>query len=68
MALINKKLNPGIETLFLNTNEQYMYLSSSVVKEVARNGGDIACFVHPAVEKDIRNAIIKEMKEKEIRK
>ena len=68
MALINKKLNRSVETLFLNTNAKYMYLSSSIVKEVARNGGDIADFVHPAVEDEIRTAILKEMEEKESEK
>ena len=57
MALINKKLNREVETLFLNTNAKYMYLSSSIVKEVARNGGDISDFVHPAVIDDIKNTI-----------
>lgn len=57
MALTNKKLNPELETLFLNTNAKYMYLSSSIVKEVGKNGGDISEFVHPAVVKDIEKAI-----------
>ena len=57
MALINKKLNREVETLVFNTNAKYMYLSSSIVKEVARNGGDISDFVHPAVIDDIKNAI-----------
>ncbi len=57
MALTNKKLNPELETLFLNTNAKYMYLSSSIVKEVGKNGADISEFVHPAVVKDIQEAI-----------
>lgn len=59
MALTNKKLNPQLETLFLNTSAQYMYLSSSIVKEVGRNGGDISDFVHPAVVEDIKKAFEK---------
>jgi pantetheine-phosphate adenylyltransferase len=59
MALINKKLNREVETLFLTTNYKYMYLSSSIVKEVARNGGDITDFVHPEVAEDIKKAINK---------
>ncbi|HHX67939.1 MAG TPA: pantetheine-phosphate adenylyltransferase, partial [Gallicola sp.] len=39
MALMNNKLEPGIETLFMMTSSQYSYLSSSVVKEVASLGG-----------------------------
>ena len=62
MALINKKLNREIETLFLTTNAKYLYLSSSIVKEVAKNGGDITDFVHPAVAEDINNRIKKEIK------
>jgi pantetheine-phosphate adenylyltransferase len=45
MALTNKKLNPDLETIFLTTNTQYMYLSSSMVKQVASFGGDISDFV-----------------------
>ena len=59
MALTNKKLNPQLETLFLNTSAQYMYLSSSIVKEVGRNGGDISDFVHPAVVEDIKKVFEK---------
>ena len=62
MALINKKLNCEVETLFLNTNAKYLYLSSSIVKEVAKNGGDITDFVHPAVAEDIKKGILKEIK------
>ena len=62
MALINKKLNREVETLFLTTNAKYLYLSSSIVKEVAKNGGDITDFVHPAVAEDIKNRIKKEIK------
>ena len=62
MALINKKLNREVETLFLTTNAKYLYLSSSIVKEVAKNGGDITDFVHPAVAEDIKNRIEKALK------
>ncbi len=41
MALLNKNLEPGIETLFMMTSVNYSYLSSSAVKEIARNGGSI---------------------------
>jgi pantetheine-phosphate adenylyltransferase len=41
MALLNKNLEPDIETLFMMTNVRYSYLSSSAVKEIARNGGNI---------------------------
>ena len=53
MALTNKKLNPDIETLFLTTSTQYMYLSSSMVKQIASMHGDISDFVPAAIHKDI---------------
>ncbi len=49
MALVNQKLNPAIETLFMMTNSKYSYLSSSIVKEIAAFGGDIRSFVPPEV-------------------
>lgn len=45
MALANKKLNPDAETVFLTTRHQNMYLSSSLVKQIAGFGGDISDFV-----------------------
>ncbi|MFC1750209.1 pantetheine-phosphate adenylyltransferase [Pseudomonadota bacterium] len=46
---MNRKLAPEIETMFLMPAEQYAYISSSLVKEVARLGGDVAEFVHESV-------------------
>ncbi len=45
MALMNKKLSPEIETMFMMTNGRYSYLSSSIVKEVGRLGGDLTGLV-----------------------
>lgn len=45
MALINKKLNPDLDTMFLTASEKYTFLSSSVVKEMASYGADLAEFV-----------------------
>jgi pantetheine-phosphate adenylyltransferase len=45
MALTNRKLEPTIETVFLMPNEKFSYLSSSLIKDIARRGGDISCFV-----------------------
>lgn len=53
MALTNKKLNPEVETLFLTTSTQYMYLSSSMVKQIASMNGDISDFVPPQIHSDI---------------
>jgi pantetheine-phosphate adenylyltransferase len=49
MALMNRKLAPEIETLFLAPAFDHVYLSSSLVREVARFGGDVTDLVHPAV-------------------
>ena len=45
MSLTNTKLNPNVETLFMTTKSENMYLSSSIVREVARYGGDISDMV-----------------------
>ena len=57
MSLTNKKINDELETVFLTTNSEYMYLSSSVVKEIAKFGGDISDFVPEAVLNDIEKRI-----------
>ncbi len=49
MSMINKKLYPQVETVYLNTSQDYMYLSSSVVKQIASFGGDISMFVPEAI-------------------
>jgi pantetheine-phosphate adenylyltransferase len=49
MALVNQKLNPSIETMFMMTNSKYSYLSSSIVKEIAALGGDVSGLVPPEV-------------------
>jgi pantetheine-phosphate adenylyltransferase len=49
MALLNRKLDPDLETVFLMASEEYSYLTSSMVKEVASLGGPLKDFLHPAV-------------------
>lgn len=49
MALTNKKLNPNTETVFLTTSAENMYLSSSMVKQIASMGGNIDDFVPPVI-------------------
>jgi len=49
MAMMNRHLLPGLETVFLVPPEDATYLSSSLVREIARYGGDVSEFVHPAV-------------------
>ncbi|SFE41605.1 pantetheine-phosphate adenylyltransferase [Alteribacillus iranensis] len=50
-ASINRKLDPGIETFFMMTNNQYSYLSSSIVKEVAKYEADVSTLVPHVVQK-----------------
>lgn len=49
LAGMNRRLAPEVETLFLTPAEQYAYISSSLVKEIAAHGGDISAFVHTKV-------------------
>jgi pantetheine-phosphate adenylyltransferase len=49
MAMMNRHLLPGLETVFLVPPEDATYLSSSLVREVARYGGDVSTLVHPVV-------------------
>jgi len=54
IALTNKKLNPELETVFLATGLEYLFLSSSGVKEIARFGGNVQDFVPPLVAQYLR--------------
>jgi pantetheine-phosphate adenylyltransferase len=51
MALMNRNLNPKVETIFLMPKEEYTYLSSRIVKEIARLGGNVSSFVPACVAK-----------------
>ncbi|MBD9068839.1 MAG: pantetheine-phosphate adenylyltransferase [Butyricicoccus sp.] len=53
MALANRKLNAELDTVFLMTSSEYMYLSSSVVKDIAVHGGSVAGFVPDEIVQDI---------------
>lgn len=50
MAGMNRNLYPEVETLFLTPSEQYLFMSATIVREIARFGGDVSKFVHPLVE------------------
>ena len=54
MAGMNRSVYPDVETVFLTPGEQYMCISATMVREIARLGGDVAKFVHPTVEKRLR--------------
>jgi pantetheine-phosphate adenylyltransferase len=49
MAGMNRKLFPDIETVFLTPADEYMFISATMVREIARLGGDVRGFVHPVV-------------------
>jgi pantetheine-phosphate adenylyltransferase len=49
MAGMNRSLHPDVETVFLTPGEQYMFISATMVREIALFGGDVSKFVHPLV-------------------
>src|SRR5215216_2205201 len=59
MALMNRKLNAVVETIFLMPTEEYTYLSSRIVKEIARLGGDVTKFVPAQVAKALTTKLAK---------
>ena len=62
MAVINRKLNPGLETMFLASSEKYTYLSSTIVKEMARYGANLGDFLPREIVEDV-NRRMKELQE-----
>ena len=54
MAGMNRSLFPEVETVFLTPGEQYMFVSATMVREIARLGGDVSKFVQPCVEQRLR--------------
>ncbi len=61
MALMNRRLRPELETVFLMAAEQYSFVSSRIIKEVARLGGNIGGLVPPHVEARLRARFSKEL-------
>jgi len=59
LAGMNRNLKPDIETLFLTPSDQYMFISASMIREIAQLGGDVTPFVHPLVAKRLSEKIIK---------
>ncbi len=54
MAAMNRHLGPEVETIFMTPAEQFTFISSSLVREIAILGGDVSQFVHPAVQAELR--------------
>lgn len=59
LAGMNRNLKPDIETLFLTPSDQYMFISASMIREIAQLGGDVSPFVHPLVVQRLNEKIIK---------
>jgi pantetheine-phosphate adenylyltransferase len=57
LAGMNRTLAPGVETLFLTPSDRYLFLSATIVREIAVLGGDITAFVHPFTAARIREKI-----------
>jgi pantetheine-phosphate adenylyltransferase len=57
LAGMNRRLAPGVETLFLTPSDKYLFLSATIVREIAVLGGDITAFVHPLTVERMREKI-----------
>jgi pantetheine-phosphate adenylyltransferase len=57
LAGMNRRLAPGVETLFLTPSDKYLFLSATIVREIAVLGGDISAFVHPITVERMREKI-----------
>lgn len=57
MALVNKALNPEIETIFMMTEGQYSHLSSTFIREILTFGGSCKGMIHPLVEKKLKESL-----------
>jgi pantetheine-phosphate adenylyltransferase len=57
LAGMNRRLAPGVETLFLTPSDKYLFLSATIVREIAVLGGDVSAFVHPVTVKRMREKI-----------
>jgi pantetheine-phosphate adenylyltransferase len=54
LAGMNRNLYPEMETIFLTPSEQHMFISATLVREIASLGGDVSKFVHPHIEKKLK--------------
>ena len=60
LASMNRHLDPTLESIFLTPAEQFSFISSSLVREVAMLGGDVSQFVHPLVEQSLKAKLKKD--------
>ncbi len=54
MAGMNRRLHPDVETLFLTPSEEFTFVSATIVREIAKFGGDVSSFVHPVVDQRLK--------------
>jgi pantetheine-phosphate adenylyltransferase len=57
LAGMNRNLYPEMETIFMTPSEQHMFISATLVREIATLGGDVSKFVHPAVEARLKKKV-----------
>ena len=57
MAGMNRGMYPDVETLFMTPSEQYMFISATIVREIATLGGNVDAFVHPLVTQKLREKL-----------
>ena len=57
MAGMNRRLLPGVETMFLTPSDKYMFISATIVREIATLGGDVSDFVHPLTAKALQGKV-----------
>ena len=61
MAGMNRGMYPDVETLFMTPSEQYMFISATIVREIASLGGNVETFVHPLVAEHLQKIITKQV-------
>ena len=60
MAGMNRRLAPDVETLFLTPSEEFTFVSATIVREIAKFGGDVSSFVHPIVNERLKAKVAAE--------
>ena len=65
MAVVNRKLNPNVDTMFLPSNEKYTYLSSTVVKEMVRYGVELSDFIPREINEDVKRKAVQKQRPEE---
>ena len=61
MAGMNRNIYPDVETLFLTPSEKYMFISATMVREVAKLGGDVSKFTHPLIVERLKGKVVEQV-------